>query len=55
MHRVFVFFFFFAEVFDVVCNVVEQVGFCGNASLTVNALLKLNRLLPFFSFLGHSS
>lgn len=53
MHRVVA--FFFGEVFDIVCNVVEQMGFCDNASLTVNALLRLNRLTRFFSVQRHSS
>ena len=53
MHRVFV--FYFAEMDGKVCKVVEQMGFCGNASLTVNALLRLNRLPQFFSAIEHSS
>lgn len=53
MHGVFV--FTFAEMDGKVCNVVEQMGFSGNASLTVNALLRLNRLPQFFSAIGHPS
>lgn len=53
MHGVFV--FSFAEMDGKVCNVVEQMGFSGNASLTVNALLRLNSLPQFFSILRHSS
>ena len=53
MHRVVA--FFFGEVFDVVCNVVEQMGFCDNASATVNALLSLNSLPQSFSAPRHSS
>ena len=45
----------FARMGDALCNVVEQVGFCGNASLTDKVLLRLNRLPQFFFAPRHSS